>query len=488
MNEVKKSLDAVTNFTSEDMEDVKQGVKLGKRRKKRNPLPAAITAFVAAAVLFFAFNVLQDGFSTADEYEYDINELFYDYMIRFETDHYKEAVATDEIRQTALQSILEIDALIDYAKTIGYKEDIEGIDKTIAEQRNAFYAELNKEGEEKKKEILEAQVDKFGMTYDDYFKVFTFSARAEAAKDWLVRHPQEESVTKGEVIGLFQDKYERPIADFMEQKSIPPFDLSVKYEEHEGTVAAIEGDQVLVTHGFVEDAVSKKDKLIVNGAASRFVIDDATEAISLDMDIRVVYDALAYPVTTEGYPVVYEKVKEWERIGSSSEPAYLAKSEGELSDADIETAYEMCVRVLNDYYKAVWNGTAIDLDRFIVNENLKQYIEKKVQLQHEKYGHFNDKVKNIEMNGAWEAELTDDEDGGFLYLHLPVAINKYQGGYGEGTQFLVHNVDGKLVIVDWYTGGKDTYDFMVRGDNVTLDDPEIWNDSEWVKTLGEKTD
>ena len=72
--------------------------------------------------------------------------------------------------------------MIDYAKTIGYKEDIEAINKTIAEHRDTFYEELNKEGEEKKKEILEAQVDTFGMTYDDYFQVFTFSARAEAAK------------------------------------------------------------------------------------------------------------------------------------------------------------------------------------------------------------------------------------------------------------------------------------------------------------------
>ena len=81
------------------------------------------------------------------------------------------------------------------------------------------------------------------MTYDDHFQVFTFSARAETAKDWLVRHPQDEAVTKGEVIGLLQDKYERSITDFMEQKSIPPFDLTVKYEEHTGTVASIDGNR-----------------------------------------------------------------------------------------------------------------------------------------------------------------------------------------------------------------------------------------------------
>ena len=82
--------------------------------------------------------------------------------------------------------------------------------------------------------------------------------------------------------------------------------------------------------------------------------------------------------------------------------------------------------------------------------------------------------------------IYDDVDGGYLYLHLPVHINKFTGGYGEGTEFLVRNVNGKLVIVDWYTGGKDSYDFMVRGENLTIDNPNIWNDSEWVKKLNSK--
>ena len=46
-------------------------------------------------------------------------------------------------------------------------------------------------------------------------------------------------------------------------------------------------------------------------------------------------------------------------------------------------------------------------------------------------------MKEIAIRDDWQAELTDDADGGYLYLHLPVAINKYQGGYGEGTDFLV---------------------------------------------------
>ncbi|KAA0966329.1 hypothetical protein FQ087_08865 [Sporosarcina sp. ANT_H38] len=174
-----------------------------------------------------------------------------------------------------------------------------------------------------------------------------------------------------------------------------------------------------------------------------------------------------------------------ERNVVQDSPEYEAKNEGELSIQDSETAYEMCMRALTDYYKAVWNGSDIELDTFIDNDNLKQYTQKKIQSQYNLYGNFNDKVQNIEI-GSWEVEYTDDVDGGFLYLHLPVEIIKSVGSYGEGTEFLVRNVNGKLVIVDWYSGAKDSYDCMVRGENLTIDNPNSWNDSEWVKKLTSK--
>lgn len=174
-------------------------------------------------------------------------------------------------------------------------------------------------------------------------------------------------------------------------------------------------------------------------------------------------------------------------------PEYAAKNEGELSDQDFETAYEMCVKALSDYYKAVWNGSDIELDTFIDNDHLKQYTQQKIQSQYDVHVKHNlsdnpdNPVQNIDI-GAWEVEYRDDMDGGYLYLHLPVQINMTVGGYGEVTEFLVRNVNGRLVIVDWYTGAKDSYDFMVRGENLTIDDPDIWNDSEWVKKLDTMTD
>ena len=161
---------------------------------------------------------------------------------------------------------------------------------------------------------------------------------------------------------------------------------------------------------------------------------------------------------------------------------YEAKNEEKLSLDDSEMAYEMGVSALTDYYKATRNGSDIELDTFIDNENLKQYIQKKIQNQ----SSYDSKVKNIEI-GDWEIEYKDDVYGGFLYLMLPAHIKYYyDGGFGEATEFLIRNVNGKLVIVDWYTGGKDTYDFIVRGENEIIDNPNIWNDPEWVKNLEEK--
>ncbi|MFD1205329.1 hypothetical protein ACFQ38_09465 [Sporosarcina contaminans] len=188
------------------------------------------------------------------------------------------------------------------------------------------------------------------------------------------------------------------------------------------------------------------------------------------------------PIATEpNGPITTEIPPNHGQEGMQANPVYAAKNENEVSMLDAETAYELCVDALTDYYNAIWNGTDIDLDQFIGNENLKQYMQTKVESEYKKYGSLDSKVERLEI-GDWEVKFSDDEKGGYLYLEVPVAIQKhYGGGYGEGTEFLLRNIDGKLAIVDWYTGGKDTYDYVVRGDQQKIDDPDIWNDSEWVK-------
>ena len=165
---------------------------------------------------------------------------------------------------------------------------------------------------------------------------------------------------------------------------------------------------------------------------------------------------------------------------------YLAKNIDSLSLEDADTAYALCMAALTDYYKAIWNGIEIDLSSYIQNENLKRYTEKKIQYQMELFQDYTDDpvesvVENQEVK--WEVEFNQDADGAFLYLHVPVEVKKQLGSRGEATEFLVRNVNGKLVITDWYTDGKDSYDFLVRAENITVNDPDIWNNADWVHQL-----
>lgn len=75
-----------------------------------------------------------------------------------------------------------------------------------------------------------------------------------------------------------------------------------------------------------------------------------------------------------------------------------------------------------------------------------------------------------------------------LYLKLNARVKKGTGSFAEPTEFLVNNVDGRLVIADWYTHGKDSYDSTVRGMNQKIHNPDIWSNPEWVKSLGKKAE
>ncbi|GAV14767.1 hypothetical protein [Paenibacillus sp. NAIST15-1] len=163
---------------------------------------------------------------------------------------------------------------------------------------------------------------------------------------------------------------------------------------------------------------------------------------------------------------------------------FLAEDKNGLSVWDYKTAYEMCEGALSAYYKAIWNGTDINLDAFFDNKSLKQYMQKKVTSQQELFRKnklTDNLVTDIDV-GARKVELVG-EDNPYFYFKLDTRVKKDVGSFAEPTEFLVQNLNGRLVITDWYSSGKDSYDSMVRGENQTIDNPDIWNNNEWVKKL-----
>ncbi|WP_145332337.1 hypothetical protein [Paenibacillus xylanexedens] len=155
-----------------------------------------------------------------------------------------------------------------------------------------------------------------------------------------------------------------------------------------------------------------------------------------------------------------------------------------LSTLDSEKAYELSAEALSEYYKAIWNGLEFDGSRYMDNPNLKLYTEKKIKSQYNLFRKNNltyNQVKEVKMD-AEKVDMVEGEQKVY-YLKMNARIIKDVGEYAESTEFLVQDLKGKLIIVDWYTSGKDSYDSIMRGESQVINNPAIWENSEWVDKL-----
>ncbi|WP_148275272.1 hypothetical protein [Desulfosporosinus meridiei] len=75
---------------------------------------------------------------------------------------------------------------------------------------------------------------------------------------------------------------------------------------------------------------------------------------------------------------------------------------------------------------------------------------------------------------------------GYAFIDMTVDVKQDVGGFGELHQFIISNREEKLSISDWYSksaGNASYLDGIVRGEISKIDDPNIWNDKEWVDVI-----
>jgi hypothetical protein len=162
----------------------------------------------------------------------------------------------------------------------------------------------------------------------------------------------------------------------------------------------------------------------------------------------------------------------------SNEPrAWMALDSTRLQQGDMDKATEMCESLMRDSYAAKKKSVAVDLTQYIIDPNLLKYSEFK--LKQEAY---NQIITHVDISIAKE-EAHDT----YLYLKLAAKVYNDVGGYsGETMEFVVKNVNGRLVVADWGAlggpGGKSFFDFMHRR-QWPVTNPTIWEDPAKVKTL-----
>ncbi|MNB92542.1 hypothetical protein D3C75_396460 [compost metagenome] len=187
------------------------------------------------------------------------------------------------------------------------------------------------------------------------------------------------------------------------------------------------------------------------------------------------------PVTVIGKEAKKTEHSAITKVKASTTSDFLAKDKDGLSVWDFETAYAMCVSALSDYYKAIWNGSDIHLDSYFDNKNLKQYMQQKITSQHHLF--LKNKLTDNAVTGLdiGVEQVEFNNEGDFFYLKLVASVNKEIGSFAEPTEFLIQSLNGNLVIVDWYSSGKDSYDSFARGESQIINRPNIWNEIEWLE-------
>lgn len=157
----------------------------------------------------------------------------------------------------------------------------------------------------------------------------------------------------------------------------------------------------------------------------------------------------------------------------------------EFTCADFEEIYSFCKLFLKEFYNATTTNETMNLDPYLYNNNLKEYVLQKI-----KVGltiHTN-RIKNL-IFGVKDIDWYLGE--GYMFIELFTDIEQEVGGFGERHQFIIGNKDGRILISDWYSksaGNVSHLDNIVREHTNKINNPGIWNDEEWVNNIFEAID
>lgn len=150
----------------------------------------------------------------------------------------------------------------------------------------------------------------------------------------------------------------------------------------------------------------------------------------------------------------------------------------ELSAQDFETAYELGKLFIRGFYEHKAGRAKIDYSRYIANENLLKYSNRRNAVETHVYD-----IKEIFV-GVEQARFVREHKC-FQISYVVYARDSNIGGFSDMVEMLISTADGRLVVADWYIAcgaGISSFDEAYRP-NTTIDSPDIWNDHEYVKSV-----
>jgi len=157
--------------------------------------------------------------------------------------------------------------------------------------------------------------------------------------------------------------------------------------------------------------------------------------------------------------------------------------EGNMYSEAITELQEIAIEALGEYYSAIWNGEPMRLSNYITNKNLQNYMQTKINtLYSENVDHQITHAVDIDVYD-YTITLMEDGQGEYFIVELFADIISGTRSYGDETHMLLRKLNNQFVIVDWYNTAKDSYDFIVRGENENVFNASLWDDIDWVNSL-----
>lgn len=181
-------------------------------------------------------------------------------------------------------------------------------------------------------------------------------------------------------------------------------------------------------------------------------------------------------------PVESPEKSEAELLSELANQEFTLKAD-QLGEDDYDTMEDFGKSFVNLYTGAVANQERVSFNNYISKDKLLQFTNKMLELEQRQVlkGGFS---VTFGLSNEFQEVQFKRLDNNLYRLDLSF-LNQ---GSGMSCKLLIQSVNKSLKIEDLYFGNKDGVDTMATGHPAErrLDNPELWDDQEWVNGVMEK--
>lgn len=178
--------------------------------------------------------------------------------------------------------------------------------------------------------------------------------------------------------------------------------------------------------------------------------------------------------STEDDSVLEEKL-----VSEKAEP----QEENVADISDEQLMEEFCQSFINLFNGAIGSDKTVELEDYISNKALLSYAYKIIELT-QKQEELGMNMAIYGMDNEFGKTEISEISADIYYIKVPFT---YQGS-GSICQFIIQKNNSNMYVLDFYFGNQDGVDTLVTGfsANHKIDNPDIWNESEWIDNIEKK--